>query len=58
MPRAGPDDPRGCGDARPEADLPLGPDDRRLSRKVGEIAVDADGVRIVNLSREPSAAGI
>jgi hypothetical protein len=40
------------GRGGPDVDLPLGPDDRWLSRKVGEIAVDADGVRIVDLSRK------
>jgi hypothetical protein len=40
------------GRGGPEVDLPLGPDDRWLSRKVGEITVDAGGVRIVNLSRK------
>ncbi|TDB89380.1 hypothetical protein E1264_08525 [Actinomadura sp. KC216] len=36
----------------PEVDLPLGPDDRWMSKRAGEIAVDGDGVRVVNLSRK------
>lgn len=34
----------------PDMDLRLDPGDRRLSRRAGEITVDAGGVRIVNLS--------
>ncbi|GAA4225610.1 hypothetical protein GCM10022254_07860 [Actinomadura meridiana] len=36
----------------PDVDLPLGPDDRWISRRVGEIIVAVDGVRVVNLSRK------
>ncbi|WP_067469157.1 hypothetical protein [Actinomadura macra] len=34
----------------PEVDLAFGENNRWMSRRVGEIAVEADGVRIVNLS--------